>query len=52
MNKNELIKIMKEKGSAFALGIATGALLAVLVERRAAIKKALDEKLKQITGRE
>jgi hypothetical protein len=52
MNKNELIKIVKEKGPAFALGIATGALLVVLVERRAAIKKTLEEKLKQLTKRE
>lgn len=52
MNKNELIKIIKEKGPAFALGIATGALIAVLVERRAAIKRTLDEKIKQLTKRE
>ncbi|MGC9014896.1 MAG: hypothetical protein ACP5KW_11025 [Thermoproteota archaeon] len=52
MNKNELIKIVKEKGPAFALGIATGAILVVLIEKRAAIKKALDEKVKQLTGRE
>jgi hypothetical protein len=52
MDKNELIKIVKEKGPAFALGIATGAVLVVLVERRAAIKKALDEKIKQLTRRE
>jgi hypothetical protein len=52
MNKNELIKIVKEKGPAFALGIATGALLVVLVERRATIKKTLEEKLKQLTKRE
>lgn len=52
MNKTELIKIVKEKGPAFALGAAAGALLVVLVERRAAIKKTLDEKIKQLTRRD
>ncbi|MGC9203200.1 MAG: hypothetical protein ACP5HX_11105 [Thermoproteota archaeon] len=52
IDKDQLKEILKEKGPAFALGIATGAVLVVLVERRAAIKKALDEKIKQLTRRE
>lgn len=52
MNKNELIKVIKEKGPAFALGMVVGGLVAVLFERRAAIKKTLDEKVKQLYGRE
>lgn len=47
MEQETLIRVLKEKGPVFALGVAVGALAVFFFDRREAIARALRERLKR-----
>lgn len=47
MEREKLVRVLREKGPVFALGVAVGALAVFFFDRREAIARALRERLKR-----